>query len=64
MIPDDIRFDETSSPPQFTDGQDLIIEQGKYVRVKIRGIRLEGANMTAIATINEVCFILFFWAVS
>jgi DNA-directed RNA polymerase II subunit RPB7 len=54
MIPDDIKFDETSSPPMFTDGADQIIEPGSIVRMRIRGLRPDGASMIAIATINEV----------
>ncbi len=54
MIPADIKFDETSNPPQYSDGQDQIIEQGTHMRVRIKGMRPDGANMMAVATLNEV----------
>jgi DNA-directed RNA polymerase II subunit RPB7 len=55
MIPDYMHFDGTSLPPQWTDGadQNQSIYRGTQIRMRIRGMRPEGATMQAIATINE-----------
>jgi hypothetical protein len=53
MIPGYIKYDSLSTPPQWTDGSDQIIEKGTHVRIKLKGIRNEVGEMFAIATINE-----------
>jgi hypothetical protein len=53
MIPSYIKYDSISTPPQWTDGSDQVIEKGTHVRIKLKGIRNEVGEMFAIATINE-----------
>jgi hypothetical protein len=53
MIPSYIKHDSISTPPQWTDGSDQVIEKGTHVRIKLKGIRNEVGEMFAIATINE-----------
>jgi DNA-directed RNA polymerase II subunit RPB7 len=54
MIPNYMEFDATSLPPQWVDQSgDGAIYKGTQIRMRIRGMRPEGATMQAIATINE-----------
>jgi DNA-directed RNA polymerase II subunit RPB7 len=53
LIPDDIRFDQNATPPQWTDSEDQIIQVGSHVRVKIIGSRAEVGSIYAIASIKE-----------
>lgn len=52
LIPDEIKYDASATPPQFTNNADIVIEQGTHVRVKIIGLRTEVGEMWAIGTIN------------
>lgn len=49
---DEIRWDPTAAPPQFTNNADMVIEKGTHVRVKIIGLRTEVGEMWAIGSIN------------
>jgi hypothetical protein len=51
-MPDEIRYDASATPPQFTNDADIVIEQGTHVRVKIIGMRTEVGEMWAIGSIN------------
>ena len=57
MIPSDIRFDANSTPPQWTDSGEQVIENGTNIRIKIIGMRVEVDKMYAIGTMKEVCFL-------
>ena len=71
MIPSEIKWDPNATPPQFTNNEDMVIEKGTQVRVKIIGIRSEVGEMWAIGSIKEdylgyvaatsVALFLFFW---
>jgi DNA-directed RNA polymerase II subunit RPB7 len=54
MIPAEITFNSLATPPQWTDNGQQVIEKGKPVRIKIKGIRSDMGNIYAIGTINEV----------
>ena len=54
MIPSDIRFDANSTPPQWTDNGEQVIENGTNIRIKIIGMRVEVDKMYAIGTMKEV----------
>ncbi|KAL2129663.1 hypothetical protein VTI74DRAFT_7477 [Chaetomium olivicolor] len=51
-MPDEIRYDGSASPPQFTNNADIVIENGTHVRVRILGLRTEVGGMRAVGTIN------------
>lgn len=53
MIPSEIKWDPNATPPQFTNNEDMVIEKGTQVRVKIIGIRSEVGEMWAIGSIKE-----------
>jgi hypothetical protein len=53
LIPADIKFDPNATPPQFTNNEDMVIEVGTHVRVKLIGTRAEVGTMYAIASIKE-----------
>jgi len=53
MIPADIKWDPNSTPPQFTDNEESVIQVGTHIRVKIIGTRAEVGHMFAIASIKE-----------
>ncbi|KAJ9646562.1 DNA-directed RNA polymerase II subunit [Coniosporium tulheliwenetii] len=53
MIPPEIKFDANSTPAQWTDNNEQVIEKGTQIRVKIKGVRAEVDRMYAIATIKE-----------
>jgi DNA-directed RNA polymerase subunit E'/Rpb7 len=53
LIPSDIRWDPNATPPQFTNNEDIVIEPGTHVRVKIIGTRTEVGEMWAIGSIKE-----------
>jgi DNA-directed RNA polymerase II subunit RPB7 len=53
MIPSDIKWDPNSTPPQFTDNEESVIQVGTHIRVKIVGTRAEVGHMFAIASIKE-----------
>ena len=53
LIPSDIKFDPNATPPQFTNNEDMVIEVGTHVRVKLIGTRAEVGSMYAIASIKE-----------
>jgi len=52
LMPDEIQYDASATPPQFTNNADIVIEQGTHVRVKIIGLRTEVGEMWAIGSIN------------
>ena len=54
MIPADIKYNGNTTPPQWSDNADQVIEPGSHVRVKIVGIRNDMGDMRAIGKINEV----------
>jgi DNA-directed RNA polymerase II subunit RPB7 len=51
-MPDEIQYDASATPAQFTNNADIVIEQGTHVRVKIIGLRTEVGEMWAIGSIN------------
>lgn len=51
-MPADIKYDANATPPQFTNNNDVEIEPGTHVRVKIIGTRTEVGEMWAIGSIN------------
>jgi len=53
MIPPDIRWDPSATPPQYTNNSDQVIEKGTQLRLKIMGVRSDVANMYAVGTIRE-----------
>ncbi|KEZ44466.1 hypothetical protein SAPIO_CDS3475 [Scedosporium apiospermum] len=53
LIPNEIKWDPNATPPQFTNNEDMVIEKGTQVRVKIIGIRSEVGEMWAIGSIKE-----------
>src|SRR4051812_39628791 len=53
MIPSDIKFDGNATPQQWTNNEDVTIEKGTHVRIKLMGIRWEINQFFAIATIKE-----------
>ncbi|KAI9204652.1 RNA polymerase Rpb7 [Polychytrium aggregatum] len=57
LIPSYLKFDPTSNPPAYIgegqDAQDLRIEKGEGVRMRIVGIRTDAADIFAIGTIKE-----------
>jgi len=53
MIPSDIKWDPNSTPPQFTDNEESVIQVGTHIRLKIVGTRAEVGHMFAIASIKE-----------
>lgn len=53
-IPSEIPFDETSNPPQYSDGGEQVINKGAHVRMKLVGIRSDVGKMYATASIKEV----------
>jgi len=48
-----MKWDPNATPPQFTNNEDMSIEKGTQVRVKIIGIRTEVGEMWAIGSIKE-----------
>lgn len=52
LMPDEIQYDASATPAQFTNNADIVIEQGTHVRVKIIGLRTEVGEMWAIGSIN------------
>ncbi|KAL2259377.1 hypothetical protein VTK26DRAFT_6967 [Humicola hyalothermophila] len=52
LIPPEIQYDASSTPAQFTNNADIVIEQGTHVRIKIIGMRTEVGEMWAIGSIN------------
>jgi DNA-directed RNA polymerase subunit E'/Rpb7 len=53
LISKDIKFDPNSTPWQWTDNEDQVIEKGAQVRVKLLGIRSDVGAMYAIGSIKE-----------
>jgi DNA-directed RNA polymerase II subunit RPB7 len=53
LIPKDIKFDQNSTPWQWTDNGDQVIEKGAQVRVKLIGTRSDVGAMWAIGSIKE-----------
>ena len=53
LIPTDIKWDPNATPPQFTNNDDIVIEVGTHVRVKILGTRAEVGELWAIGSIKE-----------
>jgi len=51
-IPPEVKFDPHSTPPQWTDGGDQIIEKNGHVRLKFMGLRTEPGKMFAVGDIN------------
>lgn len=52
-MPSDMKWDPNATPPQFTNNEDMVIEPGTHVRVKIKGLRVEVGVMWATGTIKE-----------
>ncbi|KAJ1939883.1 DNA-directed RNA polymerase II subunit [Kickxella alabastrina] len=52
LIPADMEFDPHSNPPSF-HSEDIKIEKGTLVRVKISGTRIDATEIYAIGTIKE-----------
>ncbi|KAI5302553.1 ubiquitin-specific protease doa4 [Ascosphaera pollenicola] len=53
MIPPDIKWDGQSNPPQYTDGQDQVIQNGTSLRLKITGLRNDVRDIFGIGSIRE-----------
>lgn len=53
MIPADIKWDPSATPPQYTNNTDQVIEKGTQLRLKIMGVRSDVTNMYAVGTIKE-----------
>lgn len=51
-MPDEIKYDASATPAQFTNNADMVIEQGTHVRIRIIGMRAEVGDMWAIGSIN------------
>jgi DNA-directed RNA polymerase II subunit RPB7 len=51
-MPDEIQYDASATPAQFTNNADIVIEQGTHVRIKIIGLRTEVGEMWAIGSVN------------
>lgn len=54
MIPGEMRFDPTSNPPQFSDGQGDPITKDTVLRLKLVGIRTDIGQIHAIGSIKDV----------
>ncbi|KAH6630834.1 RNA polymerase Rpb7 [Chaetomium sp. MPI-SDFR-AT-0129] len=52
LMPDEIKYDASATPAQFTNNADMVIEQGTHVRIRIIGMRAEVGDMWAIGSIN------------
>lgn len=52
-MPDEIKYEQDATPPQYTDNGESVIEAGTSLRVKLLGIRTDVASMWAVATIRE-----------
>jgi hypothetical protein len=53
MMPAELKWDANATPPQFTNTEDMSIEKGTQVRVKLVGIRSEVGEMWAVGSIRE-----------
>lgn len=53
MMPSDIKWDANATPPQYTDHDTQVIEKGTNIRLKIVGMRVDGASIFAIGSIKE-----------
>lgn len=53
MIAGEIKWDPNATPPQFTDNEEIVIEPGTHIRIKIIGLRTEVGEMWAIGSIKE-----------
>ncbi|KAI5282931.1 DNA-directed RNA polymerase II subunit, partial [Ascosphaera aggregata] len=53
MIPPEIKWDGESNPPQYTDGQDQVIETGTNLRLKITGLRNDVRDIFGVGSIRE-----------
>lgn len=53
MIPGEMRFDPTSNPPQFSDGQGDPITKDTVLRLKLVGIRTDIGQIHAIGSIKD-----------
>ena len=56
LIPSSIKFDSNSNPPAYMgdgDEEDLRIEKGEVVRLRIVGTRIDSTEIFAIGTIKE-----------
>lgn len=53
MIPSQMKYTVEGSTPSYTDNVDQTIEQGTQVRLRIKGVRIEQADMFAIGSIRE-----------
>lgn len=51
-MPAEIKYDPNSTPAQFSNNADIVIEQGTHVRVRLVGMRTEVGEMWAIGSIN------------
>ena len=53
MVPADIKWDPSATPPQYTNNSDQVIEKGTQLRLKVMGTRSDVASMFAIGSIKE-----------
>ncbi|KAM0792234.1 hypothetical protein ACM66B_004929 [Microbotryomycetes sp. NB124-2] len=54
LIPNEFKFDPNSNPPSFTSPtENLTIQKGSHIRLKIVGTRVDATEIFAIGTIKE-----------
>ena len=53
LIPSEIKFDANATPPQYTDNETTVIENGTQVRMKLLNTRSDVSAMFAIGSIKE-----------
>ena len=53
MMPDDVKYQQNSTIPMFTNNEDFVLEKGTQVRLRIRGLRSEVGNLYGIGTMAQ-----------
>ncbi|KAG6999253.1 DNA-directed RNA polymerase II subunit rpb7 [Physcia stellaris] len=53
LVPSDVKWDPSATPPQYTNNSDQVIEKGTHLRLKLIGTRSDVGNMFAIGSIKE-----------
>lgn len=54
LIPEAIQYNADATPPKYADlEEDMVIEKGSWLRVKILGIKNDVADIRAIGTVKE-----------
>ncbi|KAK4058933.1 DNA-directed RNA polymerase II subunit [Microbotryomycetes sp. JL221] len=54
LIPQEFKFDPNSNPPSFSSpAENLTIQKGSHIRLKIVGTRVDATEIFAIGTIKE-----------